>query len=429
MRSEEGNQQELFTVEEATIEIAQRTLADASNQENPLLPEFRQLLDGYRRLYGQIRHLIKISDRQQRRLTELNDSLEQRNRFIRETFGRYTSDEVADTILDSCEEIQIDGVKRHISILMADLRGFTATSERLPPEDVVGIVNNFLEGMTDPILDHGGTIIDFNGDSVLAIFGAPVAQVDHAVQAVGCAVEMQRAMKDVNLRNLERGYPRVSMGIGINTGDAVVGSIGSRKRMKFQVTGRHANLASRIQSYATGGQVLISGSTAEACASPLRIDQKLKISAKGVDHPLTIYDVGGVGPPVNVCLPRESEGGRYRPGNPLHTRIWRVKDKHDAGRPSLGRMTELWRTGARVTTDVPFEQFADLRMVLLDHCGEPIPGEIYAKVTDAGAEQSEGAIVTFTSLPPGASAIVQYLAGLCGNHDQNHDEAVRPSSP
>ena len=210
---------------------------------------------------------------QQRQLHELNAALELRNRFIRQTFGSYLSDEIVDAILEK-GGLKIGGEKRRATILMADLRGFTSLSERLPAQDVVAMLNIYLETMTEIIQKYQGTIDEFIGDAILVIFGAPILRPDDPQRAVACAVEMQLAVTSVNERNRRAGYPEVALGIGINTGEVVMGNIGSQKRIKYAVVGRAVNLTARIESYTVGGQIFISESTLEACGDILRIDTR-----------------------------------------------------------------------------------------------------------------------------------------------------------
>jgi class 3 adenylate cyclase len=222
-------------------------------------------------------------------LVDLNQQLERRNRFIRETFGRYLSDEIVETILEKPGGLKIGGEKRQATILMSDLRGFTSLCEGLPAEDVVSMVNIYLETMTEIILKYQGTIDEFIGDGILVIFGAPFQRPDDARRAVACAVEMQLAMASVNERNRQAGYPEVALGIGVNTGKMVVGNIGSKKRTKYGVVGRHVNLTARIESYTVGGQILISEDTLKECGDIVRIDNAMQVMPKGGKEPLTIY--------------------------------------------------------------------------------------------------------------------------------------------
>ena len=204
------------------------------------------------------KRLRDLEKEQKRQLQELNAALDVRNRFIRQTFGRYLSDDIVETILEQPDGLKIGGEKRQATILMSDLRGFTSLSEGLPAEDVVAMVNIYLETMTDIILKYQGTIDEFIGDGILVIFGAPLQRPDDAQRAVACAVDMQLAMASVNDLNRQAGHPEVALGIGINTGPMVVGNIGSKKRMKYGVVGSNVNLTARIESYTVGGQIFIS---------------------------------------------------------------------------------------------------------------------------------------------------------------------------
>ena len=252
------------------------------------------------------KRLRDLKVEQQRQLHELNTALELRNRFIRETFGSYLSDEIVDTILKK-GGLKIAGEKRRATILMADLRGFTSLSERLPAEDVVAMINIYLETMTEIIQKYQGTIDEFIGDGILVIFGAPILRPDDPRRAVACAVEMQLAMTSVNERNRQAGYPEVALGIGINTGEVVMGNIGSKKRIKYAVVGRAVNLTARIESYTVGGQIFISESTLYECGDICRIDTAMQVMPKGVKKPLTIHEVGGIGGDFQLFLPPKKE--------------------------------------------------------------------------------------------------------------------------
>jgi class 3 adenylate cyclase len=191
-------------------------------------------------------------------LVNLNQQLERRNQFIRETFGRYTSDDIVEVLLDMPEGLKLGGEKRQLTLLMSDLRGFTALAERLEATQVVALLNYYLSSMIEIIQRNGGTIDDIIGDAILVLFGAPVAMPDAAQRAVCCGLEMQKAMQEVNEYNFQKGWPEIEMGIALHTGEAVVGNIGSTKRSKYGVIGQPVNLTARIESFTVGGQVLVS---------------------------------------------------------------------------------------------------------------------------------------------------------------------------
>jgi class 3 adenylate cyclase len=236
------------------------------------------------------------------RVRSLISEVERRNQFIRDVFGRYLTDEVAETLLDSPEGLSLGGERREITIMMADIRGFTSISSQRAPEEVVTMVNNFLSVMTDIIIDYGGTIDEFIGDAILALFGAPNAMDDHAEKAVACALEMQIAMDKVNDLNRQAGLPEIATGIGINTGEVIVGNIGSDKRAKYGVVGHHVNFTSRIESYTAGGQILIPERTFEACEGMVQIRGEMSVRPKGFDEDVRLFDVLSMGEPYNTSL-------------------------------------------------------------------------------------------------------------------------------
>jgi class 3 adenylate cyclase len=255
-------------------------------------------IDGISLLTGQIAVSLKnaeLYEQLEERVEERTHQLEVRNRLIRQAFGRYLSDDVASALLESPEGLSLGGERREVTILMADLRGFTPLTDRLPPEDIVSIVNNFLEEMTNVIFRHQGTINEFIGDAILAIFGAPQRLPDHAERAVACAVEMQMAMDHVNARNRKVGLPPVEMGVSLHSGDVVVGNVGSEKRAKYGVVGRPVNVAARIESYSVGGQVLVSERTLAQVTSPVTTAREFEIHPKGIAEPLKILEVTSIG--------------------------------------------------------------------------------------------------------------------------------------
>lgn len=229
-------------------------------------------------------------------LLKREQELQERNEFIRRVLGRYVTDDVAEHVLSSPEELHLGGERREVTILMSDLRGFTPMSDKLGPEKVVQILNHYLHTMVEIVLKWGGTIDEIIGDALLIIFGAPIPMSDHARRAVGCAIEMQQAMEGLNETLHAEGLVRIESGIGLNTGEVVVGNIGSEKRMKYSVVGSPVNLTARIESFTIGGQILASKETCDCVGEGLRIDGKLRVNVKGLSRPISIYEIGGLGP-------------------------------------------------------------------------------------------------------------------------------------
>ena len=184
------------------------------------------------------------------------------------------------SLLETPEGLRLGGEKRELTILLADLRGFTALADRYTPEQVVRVLNNYLGTMADLIVAHQGTIDEFIGDAILAIFGAPVARPDDAERAAACAVAMQLAMREVNAFNRGEGLAEVEMGIAVNTGEVVVGNIGSQTRAKYGVVGTHVNLAGRIEGFTVGGQILVSDATLRRAGGSLAVGERVTFEAK-----------------------------------------------------------------------------------------------------------------------------------------------------
>ena len=221
------------------------------------------------------------------------EGLRQRD-FIRDTFGRYLSSEVVDELLDSPHGLRMSGETREITILVSDLRGFTSLSSSLSPSEVIPIINRYFEAMTEVIARYRGTVDELQGDGILVFFGAPLAAPDHPERAVACAIEMQNKMVEVNAAQRKESLPELAMGIGINTGEVVVGNIGSQNRSKYGAVGTAINLAYRIESCTSGGQILMSPATYGKVQSLVHIRKKMEKEFKGIKDPMTIYDVGGM---------------------------------------------------------------------------------------------------------------------------------------
>lgn len=235
-------------------------------------------------------------------LNEAKHQLELRNELLLNLFNSYMSDEVVKQLLAAPKPLQLGGEKRKISVLFSDLRQFTSISRTLSPEQLVELLNHYFCRMTAVIEKYQGTINAFIGDAIMVIFGAPLDTANHASLATACAIEMQLALEEVNDYNKKNNLPLLSMGIGINTGLAVIGNIGSQKRQQYTAIGSAVNLSWRIQSLTAGGQVLISEHTLEDAGNCLMIKNHSSAQVKGFDEPVKIYEVGGIHGVFNLSL-------------------------------------------------------------------------------------------------------------------------------
>ncbi|MCA9713885.1 MAG: hypothetical protein KC468_04220 [Myxococcales bacterium] len=338
--------------------------------------------------------------------------LEVRNGFIREVFGRYMTDEVVRTLLESPGALRLGGEKRTITILMSDVRGFSSLCERLTPEQVVRTLNTYLAAMAEIITAHQGTINEFIGDAILAVFGAPIARENDAERAVACALMMQRAMDTVNRTLTSQRLPALEMGIGVHTGEVVVGNIGSTKRAKYGLVGSPVNLTSRIESYTVGGQVLVSDTAAASLRDRLITGESFRVTPKGIHAPLTIHEVLGIRGAYNITLPkREIELVELREPEPVELALVDGKDVGD--RCLHARITALAPQAARLSGVHELEPRTDLK-VRFTGSGAPKSEAIYAKVVRARPRPGEDddprrLALRFTSTPPAARQWIERL--------------------
>jgi adenylate cyclase len=371
---------------------------------------------------SELRDSLKAMEKIQR----LNSELEKRNEFIKETFGRYLSDDIVKSIIETPGGLKLGGKKQRITIMMTDLRGFTSMSEKLQPEAVVSILNNYLGEMTEIILKHGGTIDEFIGDAILVLFGAPVWHQLHAERAVACALEMQIAMAGVNRWNKKMSLPEIEMGIGIHTGDVVIGNIGSKKRTKYGVVGKAVNLTSRIESYTTGGQIFISRQTGDEVGNGLVTGARHEVHPKGVEHPITILEVTGLERGYGLSLDADEAGQRLLTlKKPIAVRVDVVEGKdvgcgegmHNAWITKLSRhRAEIAiEAGAEAGMDVGMgakmgltvKAFDNLRMRITGANGEEIDADVYAKALEAAATGSDADTITSAGANADADAKVR----------------------
>jgi adenylate cyclase len=394
----EKNENTLYGAEEKAIEEAEAVLIDEQYLGLPLLARYASLFQQYKNMFKQLRRLIRLSDKQQEQLNNLNGQLEIANTVIRKTFGRYLSDDVVKDILSS-EGVVLGGETRTVTILMSDLRGFTAISENLPAATVMNIINIYLSIMTDIILRYSGTIIEFIGDSIFVIFGAPVFRTDDAQRAAACAIEMQKAMEDVNRECRERGYPEIEQGIGLNTGELVVGNVGSDKRTKYGAVGKNVNLTARVESYTLGGQIFMSESTLEACGPILKIVASQKVQPKGIKKPITIYEVSGISGGFEMSLPEKAPEIMTDLKSGVAVRISVLEGKHAGDDTYEGLIIKLGARVAVIRSEMKAERFCNLKLVLIDSDGKDIDEDVYAKVTASHTEAQATFEVHFTSVP------------------------------
>jgi adenylate cyclase len=216
-----------------------------------------------------------------------------REEVARANYSRFMPEYVVRQMLEHPESFKLGGANQRVTVLFADVRGFTRISEHAPPERVVQILNLYFSAMTDIIFAHGGTLDKYIGDGLMALFGAPSATPQDASNALAAAVAMQRRISMLNQELRGAGLPEISVGIGLHTGEATVGYIGSERRSEYTAIGDTVNLAARLESRAEGGQILSSHAVIEAAAdNRFTLRELPAISVKNRIQPVSIYEVG-----------------------------------------------------------------------------------------------------------------------------------------
>ena len=201
--------------------------------------------------------------------------------MIKSTFKKYVSENIVDELLDSGREIKLGGTKSEVCIMFCDIRGFTSMSEKMEPEDVVFLLNNYFQEMIDVVFKNNGTLDKIIGDELMVLYGVPIQSDNDCQKAVNTAIEMFSQLKEFNSKNVKNNLPELNIGVGINYGEVVSGNIGSTRQMNYTVIGDSVNLAARLCSHADKNQIVISDSTYQLLHMKNGFVRKDPINVKG----------------------------------------------------------------------------------------------------------------------------------------------------
>lgn len=313
--------------------------------------------------------------------------LEKQNALLTKAFGSFIPDEVLQSIVDAPERINVGGGEKDLTVPSSDIRGFTEFIQSMTAKDAIDMLNHYLEAMTGIISRRGGIIMEFVGDGILATFSAEKSGENHADRAVFTAIDMQNNMEDINSWNAAHGYPVFEMGIGINTGSAFLGYIGSQARIKYDAIGSTINFGARVESYSTGGQIIISESTKAAVSVRLEISDSYKVLPKGALSEVALYVLAGIGAPYNYrCLTSAESPVTLK--DPVSASYKIIEDKHCSAEVFEGTVTALGERSATFITATPLKMFDNIRFV------SPIllSGKVVSK-------SKNGYLLRFTSAP------------------------------
>lgn len=318
-----------------------------------------------------------------REIMRLNKQLEARNELLYQVFGRYFSDKVVEVILEHPEGISIGGKKTELTVMMADLRGFTSLSTRLEPDMVTGILNVFFDRMIEIISKYNGTIIELLGDCILAVFGAPLASNEHTADAIASAIEMQNAMEDINVYCGEYGYPTLEIGIGIHKGEAFIGNVGSERMMRYNVVGSVVNECSRIEGLSVGGQVLVSAESIDDSSILYDIRNRIVINPKGLVQAINVCDVIGIGGSYNVSINENHRDLVVKVEEKVTMYLFPVENKlvEDEAIETILLKVSHKKALAKIHKAV-LPIFSDVQVRAVGEDGRMIFNDIYAKIID-----------------------------------------------
>jgi adenylate cyclase len=214
-----------------------------------------------------------------------------RETLARAAFARFMPEHIIRELVECPEKFHLGGINRRITVLFCDVRGFARLAHRAPPETIVDLLNILFTEMAAEIFQHQGTLNKYLGDGLMALFGAPVGGETDAVNAVSAAIGMQRRIKQVNLQLSAKGLPKVTLGIGINTGEATIGCIGAEQRSEYTAIGDTVNIASRIEGIAQPGQILVTSETANELGDQFSLSDPWTVEVKHIDEPVQIYSM------------------------------------------------------------------------------------------------------------------------------------------
>lgn len=297
---------------------------------------------------------------------------------------------------------------RRVTILLSDLRGFTAVAEKYTALEMVEALNRYFGRMSEIIVRHGGTIDKFMGDAIMALFGAPISRADDLEAALACAIEMQIAMHDINAENGTHGMAPLFMGIGINTGDVVAGPIGSVLHTEYTVIGDQVNLASRVEAHSLRGQILLSENTYALAKDFIEIGSVNEVKVKGKKTAVHMYELLAVRKPRLLRAPAREIRNSHRVNADLPLRFYLIENTSVLPKANTGRVIDISYGGMYMVSPVEVEPFTDILIEVSMSLLDVALTEIYAKVLRvAKVGDNFECRLEFTSISPPVAAVIK----------------------
>lgn len=313
-------------------------------------------------------------------------------------------------VIEESVGFQLGGQNKEVTILMADLRGFSVLTEGYSARVVVEMLNRYFSHMCEIIYRHGGTVDKFIGDSIMALFGAPVSRSNDVERAVCCAVEMQIIMDAYNRENQDLGLPKLYMGIGINTGEVAAGKVGSVLHSEYTVIGDEVNLTSRIEAYTLRGQILVSEKTHSEVKDLVTVGDPIYVPFKGKREPVALYELLAIGEPYNLKVPEREARRSLRVKTEIPFKFQLTEGK--AALPTLydGRIMNISPDGMFVRTATQVRPYFNMIFRIDANVLNLETEQIYGKVIESTKmEDCCEMHVEFTTIKPQDRAAIKEL--------------------
>lgn len=329
------------------------------------------------------------------------------------TRERATLTQLAYDLLDPAPPVATPE-SRVITVLIIDLRGFSVLADTCEPAVLLAVLKPFFERMTRLVHEHGGFVDKFLGDGVMALFGAPQAQDDHLRRALACAAHMQQAMLDLNAGNIARGIPEIHAGIGINTGEVMVGSFGPEQHSEYTAIGDEVNFATRVESFSLRGQVLLSESSYRAARGCIETGAIRQLRVKGRRGPVNLYEMTAVTEPERTIVPRVEMRSSPRVSVQLPLRFYRVHDKQVIDQPHRGSIMNLGYDGMLTRLPLDLPSLSEISFTVNPDLTANEPSDLYARSlhSQRDADAFQTAFAFTTSGTPGHEAVRSYVDRL-----------------
>lgn len=302
--------------------------------------------------------------------------------------------------------------RREVTILLADLRGFTALSATQPAGTVITMLNRCLARMSEVVFRNQGTIDKFMGDSIMVLFGAPVAREDDVLRALACAIEMQLAMRELNDEYQRHRMPELYMGIGLNTGTVMAGRFGSNAYSEYTVIGNEVNLASRIEAFSLRGQVLISEATYERCGGRVSATEPMEVFVKGKQQPVRLRELIAI-PSRRLKVPRQEFRRSHRVEVRLPCVLQQVQNKIIVPHAIRAHIRDIGYHGVQIEVDQAVQMHTEFKLEFDLPLVDFRVNDIYAKVVKLKREASRlVAGLEFTSIDGVTNMKIQMFVQL-----------------